>query len=195
MAHGRLLPKGVLAAIGLALLLGGCVTMQVGEHQPSIDTITALRNANIVQLNVGDFSLAKGLDPALDHSISSRGNPIAPPGKSTFSQYLRDSLINDLKAAGKFNRASPFTVRGELTDSKLSTGLSNASAALAARIYVEHEGKTVYDKVLRLEKSWESSFIGVVAIPEAVNQYTALYGDLLAQLYADPPFRQACTTR
>ena len=35
---------------------------------------------------------------------------------------------------------------------------------------------------------------GVIAIPEAFNQYTALYGALLEQLYADPAFREACST-
>jgi hypothetical protein len=190
------MPAGPGAAVvmALGLLLTGCVTTQVGDHQPTIDTLSALRNASIARLNVGDFSLAKGLDPALDRGISSRGNPMKPPGNSTFSQYLRDSLITDLKAADKYDSASPYTVRGELTESQLHTPTSEASAALAARIYVQHAGQIVYDKVLRESKSWKSSFMGVIAIPEAFNQYTALYGALLEQLYADPAFREACST-
>jgi hypothetical protein len=183
----------LLAALSSLPLLSGCVSLPAGEHQPSFETVTTLRDSTIAKLNVGAFTLASGLDPALDRSISSRGNSIKPPpGSTTFSQYLKDSLIADLKAGGKYDPASAIVVRGELADSQLRTGLSTASAALAAHFYVVRSGNTVYDKVLHEQRNWESSVIGAVAIPEAMNQYLDQYSALLKQLYADPQFLKAC---
>lgn len=135
---------------------------------------------------------AAGLDAGLDRSVSVRTNPVKPPDGKSFSQYLRDSLLTDLKAAGKYDAASPLTVRAELTENELNAGISAANAVVAARFRVLRSGQTVYDKLLRQSKGWRGSFMGAVAIPEAINQYTAQYPALLAQLYADPEFLAAC---
>ncbi len=184
--------RSLPAVLGSALMLSGCMSLPAGEHQPSFETVTTLRDSPIAKLNVDKFALAKGVDPAMDRSIGSRGNSIKPPGSTTFSQYLKDSLTADLRAAGKYDPASAIVVRGELFDSQLSTGLSMGSAALAARIYVVHNGNIVYDRVLHEHRSWDSSVIGLVAIPEAMNQYLDQYSALLKQLYVDPQFLKAC---
>jgi hypothetical protein len=36
--------------------------------------------------------------------------------------------------------------------------------------------------------------VGVVAFPEALNQYTEQYSRLLAKLYADQDFLRACSS-
>ena len=189
-----LLRPAMLAALVLAVFASGCATVQVGEHQPSMDTVTSLREPGIGKLNVGEFALAKGVDPAIDRSISSRGAVINPPGAATFSQYLKSALTADLKAAGKFDPSSRLTVRGELTVSQLHTGISTGSATLAAHIYMLRDENVVFDKVLRQEQEWPSSFVGMVAIPDAINHYTEQYSLLLAQLYSDVSFRKACAT-
>ena len=56
------------------------------------------------------------------------------------------------------------------------------SRALAARLRITKGDET---------RSWPSSFVGMIAIPDAVNQCTELYSALLAKLYADPDFRAA----
>lgn len=53
--------------------------------------------------------------------------------------------------------------------------------------------QVLYDKLLRQEDSWKSSFVGAIAIPDAINHYTAQYGLLLDQLYKDEDFRKAAS--
>lgn len=112
-------------------------------------------------------------------------------GKS-FAQYLRAALVGDLKSAGKFDDASPISVGAELTDNQLTTGISEGSALLAARFTVRKADQVVFDKPLRQESHWSSSFIGAIAIPDAFNHYTEQYSLLLNLLYADPDFKKAC---
>jgi hypothetical protein len=49
----------------------------------------------------------------------------------------------------------------------------------------------VFDRELTVQSSWESSFMGAVAVPAAMNQYQALYKMLVAKLVDDPEFRKA----
>jgi hypothetical protein len=49
----------------------------------------------------------------------------------------------------------------------------------------------VYEKEIAAEASWESSFVGAIAIPAAMNQYGALYKTLVSKLVDDPDFRRA----
>lgn len=48
--------------------------------------------------------------------------------------------------------------------------MSNASVTLAAKFSVTRGGTTLCDKLLREESRWESSFVGAVSIPEAINR-------------------------
>ena len=186
--HGRL----ILAVLIVGGALPGCATLKLGDHQPAMDTLVALREAGIAPLAVGEFKLASGLNPDLDKHQSSRGNPIDPPAGSTFSGYLRDSLTADLKAAGKFDAASPLSVQGQLTHNNLSTGMSSAEVVLGARFQVVRSGAVVFDKEIVQDDKWESSFVGAVAIPQAMNHYAQAYNVLLSKLYADTEFRAAC---
>jgi hypothetical protein len=185
---------GIVAGVACLLCLSGC-TLTRGSHTPSMEAAIVLRDANLPAMSVGDFRLASGLDPALDRSISSRGNPIHPPAGDSFSAYLRGSLIQDLKTAGKYDPAAPTRITGELTENSLATGISAGSSALAARFKVMRGDDVPYNKVLRQEDHWKSSFIGAVAIPDAINHYTQQYARLLEQLYGDDEFRRATSGR
>ena len=126
--------------------------------------------------------------------MSVRGEPITPQNGKSFVQYLRDALIGDLRAAGKYDASSTITVHAQLTDNQLhGLSVSTADGSLGARFRVTKGGATVMDKTLEETHSWPSSFFGMVAVADAVNQYTELYSELLAKLYADPDFRSACS--
>jgi hypothetical protein len=73
----------------------------------------------------------------------------------------------------------------------VDAAIGEGKGALAARFVVVKAGKVVYDKELRAEAKWESSFVGAVAIPRAVNEYTTLHRQLVTKLLDDPQFRVA----
>lgn len=69
--------------------------------------------------------------------------------------------------------------------------MSTGTAPLAARFVVTRGGSVNYDRELKVDASWESSFIGAVAIPAAATQYEALYRKLVGALIDDADFRKA----
>ena len=162
-------------------------------HTPTASTgnVEALRAASLSPLRVGTFALATGKPATMDNTLSGlRGVALTPPNGS-FSQYLRDTLASELKAAGLLDDGAPAVIEGRLTDSMVDAAIGTGKGRLAARFTVTRAGTAVFDKEMAVQESWPSSFIGAEAVPAAINQYTALYRKLVAALIADPEFRQA----
>jgi hypothetical protein len=188
VVRSNVLTLGLLLVAGM---LGGCASGPLAAHQPSIENVAVLRQSNISSVAVGEFVLAPGAKRSIDKSVSVRGSSLRAPGGS-FTTYLRDSLTTELQSAGKYDGASSTVVSGQFAENELNAGgVSKADATLAARFVVRRSGANVYEKLLREEREWPSSFIGAVAIPEAINQYTEMYTKLLARLFADEEFKAA----
>jgi hypothetical protein len=181
----------LLALLATALLFGGCASVQLDATGATLATIERLRAANLAPANVGNFQLAAGKPASMDTSLSGlRGTPLSP-AKGSFAQLLKDTLVLELRSAGLFDAASRRVIEGQLTDSMVDAAISTGKARLAARFSVTSGGNKVFDKELAVEASWPSSFVGAVAVPEAINQYGALYKALVAKLVDDPDFRRA----
>jgi hypothetical protein len=176
------------AALGL---LTGCAQVKLADPTPSVENIQKARAAAMTPVAVGDFKLASGKSPALDQGVSIRTNTFYSPFDNSLAKYLGETLRVDLQAAGLLDPAAGTTIRGELTESRVEAPSDVGQGVLAARFIVQREGKTSFDKEFKTTSSWASSFPGVVAIPEAVNQYVALYRVLVGQLLDDADFRGA----
>jgi hypothetical protein len=181
---------GVLLAGTLTLV--GCASGPIGPHQPSMETIQSLRQPGIGMVSVGEFVPAATLKAGRDQSVSVRGSSLKSPSANSFSAYLKEALIQELRSAGKYDPAAGTIISGQLTQNELNAaGVSKADATVAAQIAVARSGANVYDKQITATHEWDSSFIGAVAIPEAINQYTQMYTRLLDMLFADEAFRKA----
>jgi hypothetical protein len=181
-----------LALVALAgALLVGCASVQTPAPTPTPETLDKLRQSNIAPSAVGKFGLAPGKSPEMDRTLGGlRGSSITPAG-GTFSEQLKQTIVTELKAAGLYAENSKLVIEGQLTDSKVDAAVSVGTARLAAIFTVNRDGKRVYSKELAVDAQWESSFMGAVALPAAINQYNALYKKLAAKLFEDPEFRAA----
>lgn len=178
----------VLAA---AAALSACVTAKLPPPSASATNVEKLRVANAGPAQLGQFKLAPGKPQSMDTSVGGlRGSSIAPAA-GTFSLQLRDELGAELKAAGLLDPASPVVIEGLLTDSQVDAAIGTGTGRLAARFIVKRNGAVTFDKELAVDAKWESSFVGAVAIPAAINQYSALYKSLIAKLLDDEAFRAA----
>lgn len=176
-----------------SVALEGCALTLV-PHAANIDSIGALREGSMAPVSVGDFTVGKSVAPSAGQKLSVRAHPLQTSNGTSFAQYLKDALTTDLQAAGKFDAAAPRVIAGELTENSLNAaGISEANAALGARFRVTQADRTLFDKELRVQATWESGFIGALAIPAAVDHYTDQYTQLLNQLYRDGDFRKACS--
>ena len=191
MNFAFLRPAALVAAGAVLSLLAGCAQLQLGAPVASIDNIQKARASGIAAVAVGNFALADGKPPGLDESVSARSNSIFSPYRSSFALYLKENLSADLLAAGLLEPKSSIVVEGRLTDSQLDAGVGQARGTVAARFTVTRAGVKAYDKELRASASWDSPFVGVAAVPAAVNEYALLYRKLVAELLDDAAFRNA----
>jgi hypothetical protein len=170
----------------LAVLLHGCA-LQAPAYSPNASAIERARNSGVQPATVGGFTVRPGATGA--DSISLRGNPMASPVGSNYAAYLAEALRTELRLAGKLDPKSTLEISGELLSNDIAAGgFSTNSGHIEARFIVKVGGQTRYDAVKRVEESWDSSFVGAVAIPKAQQQYPVLVQQLLGTLWADPKF-------
>lgn len=171
----------------------GCTSQPLGKHRPSLESVELLRQSVFVPLAVGDFVGAQAADREMNEFVTVRTNKRSGPNGGSLASYLRASLVTELEAVGKYDPVATTVITGELLDSRLDGGSrgTNGTAALAARILVTRSGRLVYDNVLREQNSWNSSYLGEVAIVDAFNQYTELYSKLIVHLFQDEAFKAA----
>jgi len=180
---------GALLLAGSALV--GCAAVKLPPPTATADTVQELRAASLAPARVEKFVLAPGKPAEMDRAQGGlRGSTVAAESGS-LAQYLGDVLAAELKAAGLYDEGARARIGGQLTDSQLDAAIGTATGRLAARFNVSRDGRTVFDKELSIDDRWESSFIGAVALPEAINRYSQFYKRLVARLFADPDFRKA----
>lgn len=189
----RTIRLAAIAAVSvLAMQLVGCAQLSMGQPKPNIDTTAKLRGANMSPASLGAFALEAGKPEAMDKSVSMRGaNSVNSPVNGSFAQYLRESLKVELEAAGVLDPRSPTVITGKLTGNDLDAAIGTGKGQLAARFQVQRADKVRYDRELSVESTWESSFMGGVAIPLAASNYEGLYRKLVAKLLDDGDFRKA----
>lgn len=171
--------------------LTACVTAKLPTPSASATNVEKLRAAKAAPSQVGSFKLAAGKPAAMDTDLGGLRGSSVQPSSGTFSAQLRDELVAELKGAGLLDPASQVVIEGELTDSRVDAAIGTGTGRLAARFVVKRNGQKVFDKELAAESSWESSFVGGIAIPMAINQYGALYKSLIGKLLDDAEFRAA----
>jgi hypothetical protein len=179
------------AVIGaVALVLGGCAMTPLPPPTATLDNIQAVRAANLAPLKIGDFSAAPGRPAEMDKSVVVRAGIQAAPGGS-YARFLGDTLAAELKGAGKLDPNATLVVSGLVTNTHLDSAMPTAHAALAAKFTLVRNGKVVFEKTLDVQSSWDSDFMGAVAIPDAFNNYSSLFPKLVGALLGDPDFRTA----
>jgi hypothetical protein len=179
------------ALLAATALMTGCAHRPMAAPVASADNVQKARAAGMAPVNVGNFVRGPAMDSGTDTSISIRATTLFSPYEDSFAKYLKEALVIDLRAAGLLDSASPIRIDGFLTENKVDSAMSQGSGSLAARFVVTRSGAVAYDKLLRVDSTWESSFIGAIAIPAAINEYTALYRKLVVKLLDDAAFRSA----
>lgn len=186
-----------LRLVGIAVLSAwlalstGCARLQLQPPQQSVDNTRAARAIGFKGAAVGPFALAEGLPRSLDLSISVRGSTLHSPYQDSLARYMEETLRAELVGAGLLDPASPTVITGQLTRSAVDASASQGSAELGMRFQVTRAGQRVFDKELVEQQTWESSFVGAIAIPLAMDQYTSLYRRLVARLLQDQGFADA----
>ncbi|WP_374583427.1 hypothetical protein [Pseudoduganella sp.] len=181
---------GVMVA---ATQLVGCASIKMGMPTASMDNTVKMRaSGGMAPAAVGSFVLEAGKPAEMDQSVNVRArNSLASPINNSFAEYLKETLRVELEAAQLLDPNSPIRINGTLMDSMLDPAIGTGKGQLQARFVVKRADVVKYDRSLAVASEWDSSFIGAVAIPAAVQNYQLLYRKLVSQLFDDPDFRKA----
>lgn len=178
------------AAAALACALAaGCATKAPAYHS-SIENVQVLQGIGPVKVSVGSVKSdekAVGLD-----QLSSRAMSIESPYPDGYAGYVREALRADLTAAGKLDPAAPRALNAILTVNRLDTsGINVGEAEVAARFSLTDGGRVLYQKEHAAKHAWESSFMGPIAVQNALINYGVTVQKLVGRLFADPEFAAA----
>ena len=179
--------RSVLVAI-LVSLVAGCVSMPAQKYQPGIASTQELMKTGRSKMAVDRFDASKGVD---NSSLDIRGSQLTGAGDGSFSTYLHDALQSELEAAGRYDPAATARLSGTLTVNDLESGVSVGKARVGARFVLTRQHAIVFDKVLTADHQWDSSFVGAIAIPAAMQNYTTAVQKLAEALFSDPDFVKA----
>jgi hypothetical protein len=181
---------GLAAVCAIAMQMTGCANLKMSTPSASLENTATLRSANMTPVNVGTFTATGAAMGSKDKSISIRGgNSVESPVGPSFTEYLRETVKVEMAAAGLLDEKSSTVITGTMIDSDLESG--NGSGYLVARFVVTRDGTVRFDRELKTTTTWESSFIGAVAIPAAAHGYESLYRMMATKLINDAEFRKA----
>lgn len=184
-----------LALLAVLAVLTGCATVTMPAPAPSAANAEKLRAAKLAPAQLGKFTLAAGKPAQMDTTLGGLRGSSVKPASGSFANQLRDEIGAELTAAGLLDPKSRNVVEGQLTDSMVDAAIGTGKGRLAARIQVKRDGQTLFDKEIVAEATWESSFVGAIALPAAINQYGALYKTLVGKLFDDNDFKRALATQ
>jgi hypothetical protein len=179
--------RGALVC-AIAVLATGCA-MQAPRYQPSLDNLETIKKLSTA-LAVGAFTIQAG--GAGVTAIGLRGSSMTSPVGADYAAYLADALQQELQLAGKLDAKSKIVITGVLVKNDIAAGgFSTNSGEIEVNFSVLKDGRERWRGSQRAELSWESSFIGAIAIPKAQQQYPLVVQKLIKQLFADAGFLAA----
>jgi hypothetical protein len=184
-----------LTVVALLAVLTGCASVTMPAAAPSAANAEKLRATKLAPAQMGSFKLAAGKPADMDTTLGGLRGSSVSPANGSFAGQLRDEIASELAAAGLLDPKSGIVIEGQLTDSMVDAGMSTGKGRLAAKIQVKRGGQTLFDKEIVAEATWESSFVGAIALPAAINQYGALYKTLAGKLFDDADFKRALAAK
>ncbi|CAN7442224.1 hypothetical protein [Polaromonas sp. LjRoot131] len=180
------------ACVGIAVsaILAGCAG-PAPNYAPSIDNVETLKKIQgAPAVKTGVISVAPGLQGGA--SLQIRANTMTSPVGRNYGDYIAEALRQELELAKLYNPQSGVEISGTLLKNNIDAGgFSSSAGQIEARFVVTANGQVRFDKVKRIEKKWESSFAGAVAIPLAANNYPVMVQSLITALVTDPDFVKA----
>jgi hypothetical protein len=181
--------RNAIAAAILSLAAAGCTSMAPTYQSPvaNIDAAAKLQAG----IDVGKFEFRKGEESSLN-SVQARAASFTSPVNGSYADYFAEAVRADLRGAGKLDASSPKVLTGTIEKNDLSAGGVNTNdAEISVRFRLAQGDRAAYDKALTAKHQWESSFLGGIAIPRAIQNYVVTLQKLLHQLYSDPEFAAA----
>jgi len=180
----------LIIVLPIVAALSACATT-APRYTPNLAASEALEKQALSKMRIGEFSSAT---PDVE-KITIRGGTFSAPNGSSFADYLRMALQDELAMAGIWDESSSISISGVLLENHLdASGINIGVADLSAEFIVTVNSLETYRNIHSIHHEWDSSFAGAIAISRAHDNYVTAVRMLLLKLFTDPEFLQAVGT-
>ncbi len=180
----------ICLVIAALLILPGCASV-APTYQPSIENVSTLKDQRPAKVKVGAFA-ASGPEQNKINNLTIRGGEFTSPYNGSYVEYLREALRQELSMGGLLADDTDVELSGVLFKNEFdASGITLGYGIMEAQLTVKKNQAVRYDKKKSVRHEWESSFVGMVAIPKAKENYAVIVQKLLASFYNDPDFQKA----
>jgi hypothetical protein len=180
----------VVSILLALMLISACIHAPVDQVGPSFETVKLIRATSFPPVGLGQFTVAPS-QSNFAKRINIRGSTMGPPKGSDFPTFLKQTLMDQLVASGRYDPTSTIQISAEMTKNKAGENLSKGAAQIAATFIIKRGEQVLFSRNYEAENRWKSDFIGAIAIPEAFEQYNELYGQIVRRTLSDPEFTSA----
>lgn len=173
-------------AVLFALLLSACAAPAKYSALPET-------GATLKQAVSGNVSVGAIKAPASFNSLCRLQSFITTPDYSSFEGYIQNALIEELKAAGKYDdKVAKVTLSGAIDELSFSTtthGLTGGTWDIKLRV-TSSNGKT---SVVSEHHEYETSMIAAIACQRATDAYFPAVQNLIGKLVKSDEFKALVT--
>ena len=172
-----------ILTIALSLLVTAC-SMQAPPYQASLENVQTIKRAKVNQINVAAITTTKKLN-----SISLRGSSMQSPVNKSYGDYISKALEEELRLAKLWSPVSSTIITGQVLTNDIDvSGFSEGTGEISAKFIVTKDNKVIFDKVIYANHTFDSSFMGAIAIPNGQANYVNLVQKLIKNLFEDKNF-------
>jgi len=169
--------------VAATLLFTGC-TGKVMKYK--VDRQQQVNLDNIKPMNVQN----KTLNRDNFKSDKARAARLESPHGNDFSDYLTYAIKEQLKTKGLLNTNSPYVLNVKLLEHDIDTGLvTTGTTTIKARVKLIKDGREIFNKVYTTVHTWDSHFIGQIAVDRAIENYPSGVHKFVNKLFSDEDFK------
>ena len=176
--------KTLLVLTILILSISGC-SIKGHKYKADFNSINELKDANLKSMTIQKDTL----NHDKNEKISLRAMNMTSPYGGSFSKYLEISLEEQLKQSSLYDNNSIIKISATLLKNDINiNGFSIGEANLSAQFIVTINNTKEYQKIHKIYYEWDSSFIGQIAIENALNNYPIAMQKLINKFMQDKEF-------
>ena len=171
--------KHILVNLLLIMAITGCYSHAVERYSISADNVVAIRSLGVKELNVGEFT---SFSPGLKEIICRGSIGIKPPDGTTFEEYIRKALIDELKISAVYSQEASIILTGRLEHIDFNSHAGKWNLSLFVN---SSNGKSI--KVSE-DYKYVSSHFGIAACGSTAQALMPAVQDLINNLVTDQNF-------
>ncbi|MDM0111785.1 hypothetical protein QTI66_06460 [Variovorax sp. J22R133] len=175
-----------LGMCALAVFATGCAQLKAPPYAADYEALDRLRATKPAAIAVATVQPTDPNDRV--NNLSLRGARLVSPS-GTFSRYLEDALIRDLKEVSAYDAQSKTRLDARILKNDINVaGIVTGTGFMEVEMVATRDGQQRLKKTYKANTSFESSLAGIVAIPAGQAAYSNLARALLREVYSDPQF-------